>query len=176
MLAGFSIDFHTVSRLAGQLTADSRTDSTNMTVLCTSTACPSSRSKPTTQMQWSQEEKRSHGSSNGSGSSSAGGPSTGISSAGETLSVSSGSSSWSSSSPDPWKAMAIPSGGFGLGLLMKTAGTWAVNTNTSRMKGAGLAWRARWRHEWAQDLYMSAHAATVSCMIFVYLMSFFYFF
>uniref|UniRef100_A0A0E9W6C3 Uncharacterized protein n=1 Tax=Anguilla anguilla TaxID=7936 RepID=A0A0E9W6C3_ANGAN len=49
----------------------------------TSTACPSSRSKPTTQMQWSQAENRSHGKSTGSESSSSG--PIGSSSAGEML-------------------------------------------------------------------------------------------
>lgn len=76
----------------------------------TSTAWPSSRSKPTTQMQWSQAEKRSHGSRSCSGGSPSPGPSAGISSAGETLKSSSSCGSSASSvcsdiSSDPCEAI-----------------------------------------------------------------------
>lgn len=79
----------------------------------TSTACPSSRSKPTTQMQCSQAEKRSHGSRAAcSDLSSLPGPGGRvISSAGEMLTASwssrsSGSSTGSPISSEPCSAMA----------------------------------------------------------------------
>lgn len=79
----------------------------------TSTACPSSRSKPTTQMQCSQAEKRSHGSRRAFSASWSPPSADGrvISSAGEMLlascsSRSSGSSSGSPSSSGPCRAMA----------------------------------------------------------------------
>lgn len=79
----------------------------------TSTACPSSRSKPTTQMQCSQAEKRSHG-SRGACSDPSSPPGPGgivISSAGEMLAASwssrsSGSSTGSPISSEPCSAMA----------------------------------------------------------------------
>lgn len=78
----------------------------------TSTACPSSRSKPTTQMQCSQAENRSQGSRRGSSASSSppGPGSRVISSAGEMLlaswsSRSSGSSTCSPSSSGLCRAM-----------------------------------------------------------------------
>lgn len=84
----------------------------------TSTACPNSRSKPTTQMQCSQVEKRSHGSRKASsGSSSPPGPGGRvISSAGEMLlaswsSRSSGSSTCSPSSSGPCRAMSTARSG-----------------------------------------------------------------
>lgn len=86
----------------------------------TSTACPSSRSKPTTHMQCSQVEKRSHGSRRASsGSSSPSPPGPGgrvISSAGEMLlaswsSRSSGSSTCSPSSSGPCRAMSTARSG-----------------------------------------------------------------
>ena len=79
----------------------------------TSTACPNSRSKPTTQMQCSQAENRSQGNRRASSASSSPPSPDGsvISSAGEMLlaswsSRSSGSSSCSPSSSEPCRAMA----------------------------------------------------------------------